>query len=242
MRKIINSKKSKLTKKQYFMLLGAMIASLSITTPIMAVNALAADEEVLFEDEEDDYTTEDIKEDDIVEDNTVVEPEKQEEQKEEPKQEEQKQEETKEEEKKNDGGSCVTPENGYNEEEGKYWDPNIKTESEKKGLEEEPTPTPEPTPEPKPEPKPEPTPQPTPQPNPQPNPQPVPTQPQPTPQPVQPAVTPAPVATPKTGDLSVGEILGLLAGFGLGAYGIASLSTKIQESLEDKKNNKGRTR
>ena len=96
--KVINSKKTKLTKKQYFMILGAMVASLSLTAPVLSVKTLAAeDEEVLFEDQEDDYKTEDIKEDDVVQDNTVVEPEPA---KEETKPEEQKQEEPKQEENK----------------------------------------------------------------------------------------------------------------------------------------------
>ena len=211
MLKINNSRKSKMTKKQYFMLLGAMVAGLTFTAPVTSVKALAeTNEEVLFEDDTDDYKTEDIKEDDIVKDNTVVEPEKQEEKKEEPKKEEPKQEE-----KKNDGGSCVTPEHGYNEEQGKYWDPNIKTEAEKKGL----TPdTPPETP---------PTPPSTPE-------NPTPSTPVETPvTPVTPAPTPAP--TPKTGDLNIAEILGLLAGFGIGAYGIASLSEKISENIVSRK-------
>ena len=210
MLKVNNSRKSKMTRKQYFMLLGAMVAGLTFTAPLTSVKVLAeSNEEVLFEDDTDDYKTEDIKEDDIVKDNTVVEPEKQEEKKEEHK------EEPKQEEKKNDGGSCVTPEHGYNEEQGRYWDPNIKTEAEKKGL----TPdTPPETP---------PTPPSTPE-------NPTPSTPVETPvTPVTPAPTPAP--TPKTGDLNIAEILGLLAGFGIGAYGIASLSEKISENIVSRK-------
>ena len=200
MLKINNSRKSKLTRKQYFMLLGAMIAGLSLTAPVSTIKAYAeSNEEVLFEDDTDDYKTEDIKEDDIVQDNTVVEPEKQEEKKEEPKQEE------KPEEKKNDGGSCVTPEHGYNEEQGKYWDPSIKTEAEKKGLTPD-TPNTPPTPS-------------TPS-----------TPSTPTPQP-----TPAPQPTPKTGDLGYAEIIALLNAFGLGAYGFSRFSVKVGNEIASKK-------
>ena len=193
MLKVNNSRKSKMTKKQYLIALGALVTGMAFTSPVSTLT-VHAEEEVLFEDTTDDYKTEDIQEEDIVRDNTVVEPEQ-------PKQEEPKQEEKKE-EKKN---KCITEDNGYDEEAGKYWDPSIKTEPEKKGLEpEEPTPE-EPTPE-------EPTPE---------QPQPSPEQPQPSP--VQPAPNPTPAPAPKTGDLSVAEILGLLAGLSIGGYGIGNL-------------------
>ena len=193
MLKVNNSRKSKMTKKQYLIALGALVTGMAFTSPVSTLT-VHAEEEVLFEDTTDDYKTEDIQEEDIVRDNTVVEPEQ-------PKQEEPKQEEKKE-EKKNE---CITEDNGYDEEAGKYWDPSIKTEPEKKGLEpEEPTPE-EPTPE-------EPTPE---------QPQPSPEQPQPSP--VQPAPNPTPAPAPKTGDLSVAEILGLLAGLSIGGYGIGNL-------------------
>ena len=202
--KVKESRKIKLTKKQYLMILGALVANLTIVTPLTAVKSFASEDEVLFEDTEDDYKTEDIKEEDIVRDNTVVEPE-------ETKQEESKQEEPKREEKKEEKkNECITEDNGYDEEAGKYWDPSIKTEPEKKGLEpEEPTPE-EPTPE-------EPTPE---------QPQPTPEQPQPAP--VQPAPNPTPAPTPKTGDLSIIEILELIGGLSVGSYGISSVVTNIQ--------------
>ena len=193
MLKVNNSRKSKMTKKQYLIALGALVTGMAFTSPVSTLT-VHAEEEVLFEDTTDDYKTEDIQEEDIVRDNTVVEPEQ-------PKQEEPKQEEKKE-EKKN---KYINEDNDYDEEAGKYWDPSIKTEPEKKGLEpEEPTPE-EPTPE-------EPTPE---------QPQPSPEQPQPSP--VQPAPNPTPAPAPKTGDLSVAEILGLLAGLSIGGYGIGNL-------------------
>lgn len=255
--KVTNKKNSKLTKKQYLLILGALVGGLTVASPFAGINAFAEetvadnaqDGDVLFEDEEDDYTVDPIDNNDEVQDNTVVDheeeqqqeqQEQQEQQKEEPKEEEPKQEE----QKQNDGGDCVTPDHGYDEQAGEYWDPNIKTEPEKKNLTpEEETPDkpapykpepdkPEPDkPEPdkpqpdKPEPdKPEPD-KPTQDQTPQPQPQP---QPQPTP-------APAPVQTPKTGDFTWKEIAALLAGFGLIGGGITyGVLTKGENKEEEK--------
>ena len=216
--KIINSKKSKLTRKQYFMLLGTMVASLSFTAPVLSIKALAAeDEEVLFEDQEDDYNTEDIKEDDVVQDNTVVESE--------PAKEETKQEEQKQEENKNDGGSCVTPDKGYDEKAGENWDPEIKTESEKKHRKPVAPPlaefvprTPTETPEDLLKPVPNPT-QETRQ---------VPQQPTP-------AQAPAPAPAPKTGDITMNELYALLAGLAVGANTIGMVAGKVAKNIRRKR-------
>ena len=256
--KVTNKKNSKLTKKQYLLILGALVGGLTVASPFAGIKAFAEetvadnaqDGDVLFEDEEDDYTVDPIDNNDEVQDNTVVDHEEeqqqeQQEQKEEPKQEEPKQEE----QKQNDGGDCVTPDHGYDEQAGEYWDPNIKTEPEKKNLtpEEETPDKPEPDkPEPdKPEPdkpqpdkpqpdKPEPDkPQPdTPQPQPTPNPTPQPDTPQLQPQPTP---APAPVQTPKTGDFTWKEIAALLAGFGLIGGGITyGVLTKGENKEEEK--------
>ena len=182
MLRVNNSRKSKLTKKQYFMAIGGLVAGLALTTPAMSINAYA--EEVLYEDNNDDYKTEDITDKDVVQDNTVTNQETE-------KQEENKQEEQTQEENKNNGGSCVTPENGYTEGQGKDWDPSIKTEPEIKGL----------TPD-------------TPPDNPPENPD---TPENPTEETTvettqtQTVITTAPIAAPKTGDLSGKEIAAVLA-------------------------------
>ena len=205
MLKVNNSRKSKMTKKQYFIALGALVAGMAFTSPVSTLTVHAEDE-VLFEDTTDDYKTEDIKEEDIVRDNTVVEPEEQ--KQEEQKQEEQKQEEPKQEEKKEEKkNECITEDNGYDEEAGKKWDPSIKTEPEEKGL------TPETPPSTPPETPPE-TPSETPTES---------TQTQ-----VVAVTNPAPAPAPKTGDLSIAEILGLIAGLSVGSYGISSVITNIQ--------------
>ena len=204
MLKVNNSRKSKMTKKQYLIALGALVTGMAFASPVSTLT-VQAEEEVLFEDTNDDYKTEDIKEEDIVRDNTVVETEQ-------PKQEEKKTEEPKQEEKKEEKkNECITEDNGYDEESGKDWDPSIKTEEEKKGLvPEEPTPE-EPTPE-------EPTPE---------QPEPTPEQPQPTPVPTL-APNPTPAPAPKTGDLSIIEILELIGGLSVGSYGISTVVTNIQ--------------
>ena len=218
--KIINSKKSKLTRKQYFMILGTMVASLSFTAPVLSIKALAAeDEEVLFEDQEDDYKTEDIKEDDVVQDNTVVESESA---KEETKHEEQKQEE----ENKNDGGSCVTPDKGYDEKAGENWDPEIKTESEKKHRKPVAPPLAEFIPR-----TPETTPEELlkyPEPNPTQETRQVPQQPTP-------ASTPAPAPAPKTGDITMNELYALLAGLAVGANTIGMVAGKVAKNIRRKR-------
>lgn len=203
MLKVDSTRKSKLTKAQVLMALGFSVLGISLASPTSSIKAYAANEEVLFEDTEDDYKTEEIKEEDIVRDNTVVEPV--EEKPEEKEQEEPKQEEKKE-EKKNE---CITEDNGYDEEAGKYWDPSIKTEIEKKGLEENP---PEEPPHNPPE---------EPHDNPPEETVVVPEQPQPQP-------TPAPAPAPKTGDLSVGEIAALFAGLSFGLYEFGSLYATVK--------------
>ncbi len=195
---MLEVKSSRIAKK---VLLATLIGGLTFTAPVAAVKAFAADEEVLFEDQDDDYKTEDIKEDDVVKDNTVVEP-VQEETKEEPKQ-----EEKKEEEKKNDGGSCVTPDNGYDEKAGQYWDPSIKTEVEKKHLVPDTPPETPPTP---------PTPPVTP-----------PETPVNTPETPAPAPAPTPAPAPKTGDITLNEIFALLAGLSIGGAGISYVASKV---------------
>ena len=52
MLKINNSRKSKMTKKQYFMLLGAMVAGLTFTAPVTSVKALAETNEEVIEETE----------------------------------------------------------------------------------------------------------------------------------------------------------------------------------------------
>ena len=236
MLKINNSRKSKMTKKQYFMLLGTMVASLSFTAPVLSIKALAAEnEEVLFEDQEDDSKTEDIKEDDVVRDNTVVpsEEQKQEEQKPEEKQEEQKQEEKQEEQKQNDGGSCVTPDNGYNPEEGQYWDPSIQTEAKKKGLTPDTPPETPKTPETPETPKTPETPE-TPSVPETPETPSVPENPS-VPEEQQPAPSPAPAPAPKTGDITMNELYALLAGLAVGANSIGMVAGKIAKNSRKKR-------
>ena len=203
-------RKSKMNKKQYLLVLAALVGGLSLTSPM--ATKVYAEEEVLYEDDTDDYKTEDIKEDDVVRDNTVVPSEEQ--KQEEPKQEEQKPEE-KQEENKNDGGSCVTPDNGYDEKAGEYWDPNIKTEEEKKVLVPD---TPPETPETPETPKTPETPE-TPETPKTPE---TPETPQPTPTP---APTPAPA--PKTGDLTMAEIIKLLAGLGVTIGGLGYVAGNV---------------
>ena len=198
MLKVKSSKSARLNKK---LVLAALVGGLTFTSPLMSTRVFAEEnEEVLFEDQEDDYKTEDIKEDDVVKDNTVVDPVQ-----------EEKKEEQKQEEKKNDGGSCVTPDNGYNEEEGKYWDPNIKTEAEKKGLVPDTPPETPPTPPVTPPETPE-----TPE---------TPSTPAPTPTPT-PAPAPAPAPAPKTGDISLSEIFALLAGLSVTVGGLSYINGK----------------
>ena len=206
--KIVDSRKSKLTKKQLFMVLAG-VAVLSLSTPV--TSHAESNDEVLYEETEDNYETTPIDNNDRVEDNTVVQDgdKQEEEKKEEPKQEE---------EKKNDGGSCVTPDNGYDEKAGEYWDPSIKTEPEKKHL------TPDTPPETPPETPPQ-TPPETP-------PQTPPTTPPETPN--TPPVTPPPAQTPKTGDFTWREIAALLAGFGLVGGGIAYGVLNHMDNSEEK--------
>ena len=214
--KIVDRKNSKLSRRQLFMIIAGLVTGIAFSSPVVSY-AQESQEEVLYEDDEDDYTTEKIDNNDVVEDNTVVqdgdkpaEEEKQEEQK--------PAEEEKQEEQKHDGGSCVTPENGYDEEAGKDWDPSIKTETEKKGLTENPPDNP---PD-----------------NPPSNPPETPTE--DTPSTVTtvvetPVETPAPAKTPKTGDLTLKEILGVLAGLGLIAGGVSFTIANNVSDKEDKK-------
>ncbi len=205
--KIVDSRKAKVTKKTMLIALSALVASLAFVAPKASVKAYAAsNEEVLFEDDTDDYTTEKIDNNDVVENNTVVQDgDKVEETKTE--------EQPKTEEKKNDGGDCVTEDHGYNEEAGKYWDPSIKTEVEKKGL----TPDTPSTPV---------TPPSTPE---------TPSTPSTPVTPEQPVVTPAPKPTPKTGDLSSSKLALIYGAVGLMSLGAASLAYVYTENKLTKK-------
>ena len=223
--KITNRRKTKLTKRQIFMAIGGMVAFLTFGSTfavtasaeegIVADNAQEGD--VLFEDETDDYVVEKIDENDVVENNTVV--EDGDKPVEETKPEDVKPEETKpEEEKKNDGGDCITEDHGYNEEAGKYWDPEIKTELEKKGLIPDVPDKPDvPDTAYKPD-----TPS-TPDKPSTPSTPSTPVTPAPTPV-VETVVTPAPKATPKTGDLSLQELFALYTGLGIMTVGAGAIA------------------
>ena len=122
MTKVIKSRKP--NSKKMLLYAGLLVGALALSTP----KTVYAEDEVLYEETNDDYETEKIEETDIVRDNTVVNPV--EEEKQEEKQEEKK-EETQEEEK-----STVLPDDQQGDE-GKNWDPSIKTEEEKKHINEE---------------------------------------------------------------------------------------------------------
>jgi outer membrane biosynthesis protein TonB len=217
--KIINKRKSKFTKKQMLMAIGGMIAFLGLSS-ISTVKAYATEnnEEVLFEDTTDDQTVEEIDSNDVVEDNTVVEDGDNQ-------TEEQTQENTSEE---NKGGDCITEDHGYNEEAGKNWDPSIQTETEKKGL----TPsTPPDTPE---------TPE-TPEKPDTPNTPSTPETPSTPSTPETPStpveetvVTETPRVTPKTGDLTIDELIALYSSLGLMSLGAGAIAYKHCESKLEK--------
>ena len=212
MLEIKSSRKSKMNKKQYLLVLAALVGGLSLTSP-MTTKAYA--EEVLYEDDTDDHKTEDIKEDDIVRDNTVVDQEEQHEEQHEEQQQEQ-QEEQKQSDNEKTGGDCVTPEHGYDEEAGEYWDPNIVTEPEKKGLVPEKhevtitIPKKEKTTETQVE-----------------NPTTTPVETQIATPVVQPAPQPTPAQAPKTGDMTLNEILALLAGLSVTFTGLGCVAGNI---------------
>ena len=122
MAKVIKSRKP--NSKKMLLYAGLLVGALALSTP----KTVYAEEDVLYEETNDDYETEKIEETDIVRDNTVVNPVEEEKQ-------EEKQEEKKE-EKKEEEKSTVLPDDQKGDE-GKYWDPSIKTEEEKKHINEE---------------------------------------------------------------------------------------------------------
>jgi len=130
MKKIIKSKKA--NSKKMLLYAGLLVGALALTEPTIVY---AEEGEVLYEEQDDNYETEPIEETDIVRDNTVV--NQDEEQNQEQNQEEKQEEKEENNQSENDKeGSTVLPGDQQGNE-GQYWDPNIKTEEEKKHINEE---------------------------------------------------------------------------------------------------------